>query len=739
MSEYLYHPQSFEKKWIEYWKAKNYFAARIDDYKKSFVMIHPAPNITGNLHMGHALNIILQDVLMRYYSLKGFNTVWFPGTDHGGIATQNVIENQLELQNKKRVNLGKKAFLDLVWQWKERIIPIMHEQILVLGASPDFLNEYFTMDEVRTRGVKEAFIRLYNKELIYKEDGIVNWCPRCETALSEMEVNIRQEKQEFYLIKYKLKKSNQYIPVMTLRPETMRADAAIAVNPADARYKDFIGQSVITPIFKKEIPIIAESYVTPIFGEGAVRVTPGHVPHDFVLAKKYKFPVITVIDRQGTLMDINEDLAGMDRIKGRAKIIAKLKKKNLLMKTEEHLYGNGYCYRCNTLLEPYPLEQWYLKIDQMIDQAIQLVEAGEVDIQPESYKDTFCKWIRSLKKRNIQRDNWWEGSCVAVQMGFSSNKDWCISRQIWWGHEIPAWKCTSCRKFTVSEKIPNRCSHCGKATLVQEEDVLDMWFSCALWPLTVIGWPEDNYLMRHFFPQNLAITGYDVLYFWVVPTIMLIYELAGRKPYDRVLLHGLVCDRNGKKMSKSFGNVINPNDVIAQYGSDTLRLALASKASRNAEDIRIAEEDFIESRRKIEAIWNLAHELEDLLPQGRIASNDRDAEEIEGKLEQVEPRIASAIENYDFKTAVDLIFSFLVTIVEKDIVFIKKRLQEGGYNDPENALKKLKNTRNLFKKTLILLHPFIPFLTEEVWEKFHYGYGSLLEMTWPTSISLYTK
>lgn len=740
MNVNLYHPQSFEKKWIECWKKGDFFAARIEESKKSFVMIHPAPNITGNLHMGHALNIILQDVLMRYYRLKGFNTIWFPGADHGGIATQNVIENRLILQNKTRVELGKKAFLDLIWQWKDKIIPIMHDQILALGASPDFHNEYFTMDEIRTRGVKEAFIRLYNEGLIYKENGIVNWCPRCETALSEMELNIRQEKQKFYLIKYKIKNSNQYILVMTARPETIRADVALAVNPADARYKDLIGQSVITPIYEKEIPVIAESYVTSTFGEGAVRVTPGHVPYDFVLAKKYNLPVIIVIDKQGILMDVNEDLAGMERMMGRAKIIIKLKKKNLLMRIEEHLHGNGYCYRCNTLIEPYPLEQWYLKIDQMIDQAIQLVEDCEVDIQPESYKDTFCNWMRSLKKRNIQREHWWEGSCVAIQMGFSSNKDWCISRQIWWGHEIPAWKCTSCNHFTVSSETPKACSYCSETSLIQEKDVLDMWFSCALWPLTVMGWPEDTFSAAHYFPQTLAVTGYDVLYFWVVPTIMLITHLSGKKPYDRVLLHGLVCDQNGKKMSKSFGNVINPDNIIDKYGSDTLRLTLASKVSRNFEDIKIAEVDFIEMRKKIETFWKLAHELEDLLNQCEVLGEAKDNArcETEEAFEQLVQQVSSAIENYQFKDAVDSIFSSLLQRVEEVLMIIKHQLQESDH-DYRTILEKLMATKSLFRRILIILHPFIPFVTEELWEKMNYGRGSLLEVEWQTGTLPYAK
>lgn len=735
-----YQPQSFENKWIEYWKRKKYFAAKIDSSSKSFVMIHPAPNITGNLHIGHALNIILQDVLMRCYRLKGYNTVWFPGTDHGGIATQNVIENQLRTENKTRTELGKKAFIDIVWQWKNEIISIMRKQMLAIGAVPDFGNEYFTMDEIRTNGVKEAFVRLYNKGFIYKEDGIVNWCPRCETALSEMELEIRQEKQTFYLIKYKLKGIDKYIPVMTMRPETIRADVAIAVNSNDVRYKYLIGNIVITPIFGSEIPVLAESYVSSTFGEGAVRVTPGHVPNDFILAKKYGLPIINVMEQNGIIEDVDDKAMRMDRFIYRNMMIDKLKKEDMLIRTEEHLHGSGYCYRCKTLVEPYPLEQWYLKIDEMMDTAIQLVETGEIDIRPVSYKKVICDWMKNLKKRKLQRENWWEGSCVAVQMGFSSNKDWCISRQIWWGHEIPAWKCDSCKRFTVSAETPEICYYCGNAILVQEEDVLDMWFSCALWPLNVMGWPENTTYMTNFFPQNLAVTGYDVIYFWIVPTIMLVYELSGKKPYDRLLLHGLVCDREGKKMSKSFGNVINPNDIINKYGSDTLRLTLVSKVSKDSKDIKISEDDFIKNHRKIKKIWRYAHELENITHQygAFILKDNNIINKSDEVFEELEQQVTSYIEDYDFKNAVELIFSNLLQEIEEKLLFIKKHFQIDDHG-LETILKELIITKKLFKKILFMLHPFIPFVTEELWEKFNYGDKSLLETEWPINTSVYTS
>jgi len=441
------------------------------------------------------------------------------------------------------------------------------------------------------------------------------------------------------------------------------------------------------------------------------------------------------MDRKGTMAVVNGEFAGIDRFLCRDKIIAKLKEEDLLIRTEEHLHGNGYCYRCKTLLEPYPLEQWYLKTDEMIEPAIQLVENGEIDIKPESYKNIFCDWMRNLKKRKLQRENWWEGSCVAVQMGFSSNKDWCISRQIWWGHKIPAWECMACRRYTVSIEMPQNCFSCGKSAFVQEDDVLDMWFSCALWPLTVMGWPEDTDHMAYFFPQNLVVTGYDVFYFWVVPTIMLIYELSGRKPYDRALLHGLICDRNGKKMSKSFGNVINPNDIINKYGADTLRLTLISKVSRSSEDIRIAEEDFIDSRKKIEKIWDQAYELEDLTHQYGMMAKDKEIHEAEQIFEQIERQVAFTIEDYDFKSAVDLIFSCFFDNVDENLEFIKKRIQTGNF-DLATILKKMNMTKNLFRKILIMLHPFIPFVTEELYNKFNYSNKSILEIGWPSSVSL---
>jgi valyl-tRNA synthetase len=726
-----YEPCTFERRWSEAWRSDPSFG--IDSSRPAqFVMIQPAPNVTGRLHMGHALNIVLQDVVVRAQHLRGRKAVWIPGTDHGGIATQAVLEQQLAARGQARAQLGRDGFRDIAWAWKEWLVPEMKEQIRALGAAPDFASEYFTMDPVRTRGVREAFVRLHERGLIYRADGVVNWCPRCETALSEMELEIRQEVETFFVLKYELEGGGGPLPVMTMRPETLAADAAVAVNPSDRRYAALVGRTVRSPLFDAPLPVRAEPHVTPSFGDGVVRLTPHHSPTDYVIAKRDGLPAEAAIGRNGVTTGAMREFGGLDRFECRARVARALEQRGLVLRTERHPHGNAYCYRCSTLVEPFPVEQWYLRIHDLLDPVVRSIESGEIDVQPEGLRKTIVKWTENLKERHLARESWWEGSCVAVQMGFASNKDWCISRQIWWGHDIPAWTCDRCRRTSVATTTPERCHHCGAATLTQDPDVLDVWFSSALWPLNVMGWPQQTDELQGMFPQSLAVTGHDVVYFWVVPTIMLVHALAGRKPYDRILLHGLVCDREGRKMSKSFGNVISPDEVIRRHGADALRLALALRCRRDGEDLRIGEEDFANARQIIQLLWDIALEVARLThPVGPGIEDHRAAASTRGQplfdaLEQVRHGVSDALDRYDFAHAADLAVSFLRDHLIEEVVCAVDQL---GVRREEGQ-DRLAHARSALREFLLVLHPFTPFVTEELWTRLGEGRSIL---AWPAT------
>lgn len=601
--------RDIESRWARIWKDAAPHGAGQCCEGDEFVMILPAPNITGTLHMGHALNVIFQDFILRARKQGGQRTVWYPGTDHGGIATQNVLERRLRSAGLWDGEINREKFLAHMNEWKDELIPLIRSQIERLGAFPDFRNEYFTMDETRTRAVEEAFVRLHDQGLIYQDRAMVDWCPRCDTALSELEVETAAAPELFYWVRYTTSGGDDDLRLMTSRPETICADVALAVNPSDVRYRDLIGTKVTRPLFGGTMRVIGLDNVDPAFGSGVVRVTPGHVPKDWEIAQGEGFTVPIAVDEQGQMTELAGKYSGFSVDECRAAVVQEMEDSGIIDGSERHHFGSSRCYRCGTRVEPRVSEEWFLRTDRLLPDAIELIESGEVEVVPHAYADELLRWMRALLERKAKREQWWEGSCVKAQMGYSTTKDWCISRKIWWGHALPVWVCDSCGENVVDVDHPGECPACRGVSLSRTPDVLDMWFSCALWPLSVLGWPEEKRELAQRFPQDMAVTGYDVIYFWVTATIMLVKALSGQVPYRKIVLHGLVCDENGTKMSKTFGNVISPDTVIERFGTDALRLALLRNLPDDASDLRIGEEQFRDSAETLGLIWQLGLQL----------------------------------------------------------------------------------------------------------------------------------
>jgi valyl-tRNA synthetase len=602
--------REIESRWSRRWKdAAAHDTAVQSEESDEFVMILPAPNITGTLHMGHALNVIYQDFILRARQQSGQRTIWYPGTDHGGIATQNVLKNRLRSSGLWGPDIERKKFLSYMEAWKEELIPRIRSQIERLGAFPDFKYEYFTMDETRTKAVEEAFIRLHDRGLIYRDRAMVDWCPRCDTALSELEVETTAAPTPFYWIRYAVAGVNESLRVMTSRPETICADIALAVNPADSRYRELIGAAVTRPLFGGTMPIIGLDSVDSTFGSGVVRITPGHVPKDWETAQRMGFSVPIAVDEQGRMTSLAGKYNGLSVEACRSAVVQEMEDSGIVEGSQEHEFGSSCCYRCGTRVEPRVSEEWFLRTDKLLPDAIGLIEKGEVEVVPHFYADELLRWMRSLLERKVKREQWWEGSCVKAQMGYSTTKDWCISRKIWWGHALPVWVCDLCGEKLVVTTPPTHCPSCRGIAFHRSPEVLDMWFSCALWPLSVLGWPEKSRALTQRFPQDMAVTGYDVIYFWVTATIMLVKALSGQVPYRKIVLHGLVCDETGTKMSKTFGNVISPDTVIDRFGTDALRLALLRNLPDDASDLRIREDDFRGSTETLAKIWKLGGQL----------------------------------------------------------------------------------------------------------------------------------
>jgi valyl-tRNA synthetase len=684
-------PSEFEEKIYQQWLDKKVFHANENSDKPPYSIVIPPPNVTGSLHMGHALNNTLQDILSRYHRLKGFEVLWLPGMDHAGIATQNVVEKMLAKENISREDLGREKFVERVWEWKKESGGIIINQLKRLGASCDWDRERFTMDEGLSEAVKKVFVSLYEEGLIYRSNYIVNWCPRCHTALSDLEVEHDEKEGALYHILYPVKNSDIKLEIATTRPETMLGDTAVAVHPEDERYKDLIGKTVILPILNREIPVIADEYVDTEFGTGALKVTPAHDPNDFLLGKKHQLDEINVMDKSGIINENGGEFAGLDRFEARKKIVDKLEELGLIVKIDKHMHQVGHCYRCNTVVEPKISMQWFVKIKPLAEKAIEAVKEKRIRIVPENWEKTYFEWMYNIR-------------------------DWCISRQIWWGHRIPAWYCKDCGHINVSSEIIEKCEKCSSSNLEQETDVLDTWFSSALWPFSTMGWPEKTKTLEKFYPTSCLVTGFDILFFWVARMAMMGLKFMNEVPFKDVYIHALVRDKFGQKMSKSRGNVIDPLIIIDKYGADAFRFTLAAFAAQGR-DIKLSEDRIEGYRNFINKIWNASRFILTNLEDNNkyvLSINQLDIEDkwILGELDKTSKTVAEKIESYDFNEAAGSIYHFFWhTFCDWYIEFIKHRI----FND-ENKEQALATALFVLEKSLVILSPFTPFIAEYIYE-----------------------
>ncbi len=689
-----YESSKIEKKWIREWEEKNTFRADPNKGGEPYCIVIPPPNVTGTLHMGHALNITLQDILCRYRRQKGFNVLWVPGTDHAGIATQNVVEKALAREGLSRHDLGRERFIERVWKWKEEYGGKILNQIKALGASVDWSRLRFTMDEGLSRAVREVFVRLYKEGLIYKGDYMINWCPRCHTALADLEVEHEEKKGKLYYIKYPLKDGEGAVVVATTRPETMLGDTAVAVNPADERYGSLIGKRLKLPLTSRIIPIIGDEYVDMEFGTGCLKVTPGHDPNDFELGRKHGLELIKVIDEDGCMTpEAGDRYRGMDRFECRKKVVEDLKAHGLLEKIEEMEHKVGHCYRCKTIIEPLVSKQWFVKAAPLAREAKKAVEEGRTRFFPEMWTKTYFEWLDNIR-------------------------DWCISRQIWWGHRIPAWTCEECGEVSVSTSDLERCPKCDSTHILQEEDVLDTWFSSALWPFSTLGWPSATKELKFYYPTSTLVTGFDIIFFWVARMMMMGLHFMGEVPFKDVYIHALVRDEQGRKMSKSLGNVIDPLIMIERYGADSLRFTLTAFAAMGR-DIKLSEARIEGYKHFINKIWNAGRFVFMNLEEDNIGKKITKEElsfahqYILHALEGLKRDVERALEGYYFNEAAQRLYSFFWhTYCDWYLEMIKIEL----YSEDNSLKARAQNClHHTFSTLLILLHPFIPFITQELW------------------------
>ncbi len=691
--EKTYNPSLFEDKWYKFWLENGYFKADADNVAKGkpkFSIVIPPPNVTGVLHVGHALNATLQDIVCRWKRMKGFEVCWVPGTDHAGIATQWVVERELAKEGLTRHDIGREKFVERVWSWKEKYGSRIINQLKKLGTSCDWSRERFTMDEGFSKAVRRAFVTLYKEGLIYRGKRLINWCPRCHTALSDLEVEHDEEQGNLWYIRYPLVEGNGYIVVATTRPETMLGDVAVAVNPKDERYSQLVGKKVLLPIVNREIPIIADEYVDPEFGTGAVKITPAHDFNDFEIGERHNLEPIQIMDDWGRITV--EPFKGIDRFEAREAIVELLKDSELLEKVEPHVHSVGHCYRCKTVVEPFLSNQWFVKTKPLAERAIESVKTGKVRFIPKQWENTFFDWMYNIK-------------------------DWCISRQIWWGHRIPAWHCSDCNHITVSENPPEKCEACGSPNIHQDEDVLDTWFSSAMWPFGTLGWPDKTKDLEAFYPTDLLVTGFDIIFFWVSRMIMMGYHFMGEKPFSDVYVHALVRDEKGQKMSKTRGNVIDPLEMVEKYGADTLRFTLAALAAQGR-DIRLSERIIEGYRHFANKIWNISRFVlsssENVKVEGEKDFNPEDRW-ILTKLSETIEKVDKELENYRFNDAAKAIYQFIWgELADWFVEFSKHRIYKGNEKEKRTAAYVL---LRVLRDSLKLLHPIMPFLTEEIYQK----------------------
>ena len=705
----VYEPQEVESRIYETWEKNGCFKGRRDPKRKPFTIVMPPPNVTGQLHMGHAMDSTLQDILIRFKRMQGYAALWVPGTDHAGIATQIKVEEELRVkEGLTRYDLGRDKFLERVWDWKRQYGNRIVEQQKKLGASCDWDRARFTMDEGCSKAVRETFCNLYEKGLIYKGSRIINWCPHCVTALSDAEVEYKEKPGHLWHIRYPIAgEEGRYVTVATTRPETMLGDTGVAVNPEDGRYRDIVGKKCILPLVNKEIPIVADAYVDMEFGTGCVKMTPAHDPNDFEVGLRHNLESIRVLDDNGKVVEGYGRYSGMDRYEARKAIVADLEEQGYLVKVEEHTHNVGTCYRCGTDVEPIISAQWFVKMEPLAREALRVVNDGEVKFVPDRFSKIYTNWMENVH-------------------------DWCISRQLWWGHRIPAWTCEDCGEMTVSETDPTECQHCHSTHIRQEEDVLDTWFSSALWPFSTLGWPnESSEDFKYFYPTDVLVTGYDIIFFWVARMIFSACEHTGKPPFHTVFIHGLVRDDKGRKMSKSLGNGIDPLEMADQYGADALRFNLITGNSPG-NDMRFYTERCEAMRNFANKIWNASRFLMMNLTidrcelPGRLELEDK---WILSKLNSVIPEVTENMERYELGVAAQKVYDFIWdSYCDWYIELTKTRLQG---EDEDSKLRAQQVLCYVLTETLKLLHPFMPFITEEIWQALPHSGDYLMLQQWP--------
>lgn len=701
-----YSPSEFEDKIYSYWMENDCFKASPNSKKKPYTIVIPPPNITGQLHMGHALDETLQDILIRWKRMSGYETLWLPGTDHAAIATEAKIVEAMRKEGLTKEGIGREAFMERAWKWKEQYGGRIVEQLKKLGSSCDWSRERFTMDEGCSKAVKEVFVKYYEKGLIYRGERIINWCPHCKTSLSDAEVTYEDQAGHFWHLRYPLTDGSGYVQLATTRPETLLGDTAVAVNPKDERYAHLIGKNVTLPLVGREIPIVGDDYVDMEFGTGVVKITPAHDPNDFEVGLRHNLPVINVMTEDAKITEDYPAYAGLDRYEARKKIVEDLEKDGFLVKIEEHAHNVGTCYRCGTTVEPRVSTQWFVKMKPLAQPAIDAVKNGETKFVPERFEKTYFHWLDNIR-------------------------DWCISRQIWWGHQIPAFYCDDCGEMVVTKESSAVCPKCGKP-MRQDPDTLDTWFSSALWPFSTLGWPDNTEDLKYFYPTNTLVTGYDIIFFWVIRMMFSGIENMGKPPFDTVLIHGLVRDAQGRKMSKSLGNGIDPLEVIAQYGADALRFMLAT-GNAPGNDMRFTEEKVVASRNFANKLWNASRFIMMNLPEDFEFKGLPENLTIEdkwfvSKFNTLAKNVNDNLDKFELGIAVSNLYDFIWDIFcDWYIELTKPRIAAGG-ETMETAQQVLVWAIGGMLK---LLHPFMPYITEEIWQTLNDGKSPIMLESYP--------
>ncbi len=703
-----YDPKAMEDRIYGEWLEKKYFHAEADRSKKPFTIVMPPPNITGKLHMGHALDNTLQDILIRYKRMQGYNALWIPGTDHASISTEVKVINQLKSEGIDKNELGREGFLKRTWEWREEYGRTIVDQLKKIGSSCDWDRERFTMDEGCSKAVQEVFLRLHKKGYIYKGSRIINWCPVCKTSISDAEVEHEEQAGHFWHINYPIKGSDKFVEIATTRPETLLGDSALAVNPDDERYKDIVGKTVILPLVGREIPVIADAYVDKDFGTGVVKITPAHDPNDFEVGRRHNLPEINIMNDDATINENGGKYAGMDRYEARKVMVEELKEQGLLVKVVDHVHNVGTHDRCGTTVEPMIKQQWFVKMEEMAKPAIEAVKNGDLTFVPERFDKTYLHWLENIR-------------------------DWCISRQLWWGHRIPAYYCDDCGEIVVDREMPSACPKCGCTHFTQDPDTLDTWFSSALWPFSTLGWPENTEDLDYFYPTDVLVTGYDIIFFWVIRMVFSGYEQTGKCPFHHVLIHGLVRDSLGRKMSKSLGNGIDPLEIIDQYGADALRFTLVT-GNAPGNDMRFYMERVEASRNFANKIWNASRFIMMNIEKAEVPA-EMDLTKLTGadkwilsKVNTLAQDVTANMDKFELGIAVQKLYDFIwEEFCDWYIEMVKPRL----YNEEDQTkAAALWTLKTVLTNALKLLHPYMPFITEEIYRNLT-GEESIMISAWP--------